>query len=181
MPAPLHASEQYTPPDMGVDPPSDRARFEQMLNRHHRKLRRVVAGVIADPDRVDDVLQEAYYKAYRKLPRSFANEAHEATWLYRVTYRCCLDELRSRKRRRESASADVHLALVPAEAQSRVELEDALRALRPADRAVLLLVGVLDFDYETAAAVLGVPRGTLAWRLSSARARFRAALEANDG
>ena len=46
---------------------------------------------------------------------------------------------------------------------------------------MLLLVGVLDFDYATAAAVLGVPRGTLAWRLSTARARFREALEAADG
>lgn len=181
MPAPLHAFVPNTRLDQGVDPPSDRARFEQMLSRHHRKLRRVVAGVVADPDRVDDVLQEAYYKAYRKLPRSFANDAHEATWLYRVTYRCCLDELRSRKRRRESASAEVHLSVVPAEGQSRVEVEDALRALRPADRAVLMLVGVLDFDYETAAAVLGVPRGTLAWQLNRARARFRAALGTSDG
>jgi RNA polymerase sigma-70 factor (ECF subfamily) len=181
MTAPLSASEQYARPGPGVDAPSDRARFERMLNRHHRKLRCVVAGVVADPDRVDDVLQEAYYKAYRKLPRRFANDAHEATWLYRVTYRCCLDELRSRKRRRESASAEVHLSVVPDEGQGRVELEDALRALRPSDRAVLLLVGVLDFDYETAAAVLGVPRGTLAWRLSTARARFRDALGASDG
>lgn len=180
MTAPLHAFEPYAPPEPGVDAPSDRARFEEMLNRHHRKLRRMVAGVVADPDRVDDVLQEAYYKAYRRLPRAFANDAHEATWLYRVTYRCCLDELRARKRRRESATAEVHLSVVPAEAQGRVELEDALRALRPPDRAVLLLVGVLDLDYATAATVLGVPRGTLAWRLSTARARFRAALEGSD-
>lgn len=175
--APLHALEQH---EVLVEPPSDRERFERMLDRHHRKLRRMVAGVIADPNRVEDVLQEGYYKAYRKLPRTFANDAHEATWLYRVVYRCCLDELRSRKRRRESATGEIHLAVVSAEPLARVALDDAFRALRPADRAVLLLVGVLDLDYAAAAAVLGVPRGTLAWRLSTARARFRDALEVGD-
>jgi RNA polymerase sigma-70 factor (ECF subfamily) len=176
---PLYAVDRYERAEPLLEPPTDRARFEQMLNRHHRRLRRVVAGMIADPDRVDDVLQEAYYKAYRKLPRAFANEAHEATWLYRVVYRCCLDELRARRRRRETSSADVQLALVGNEPQRRIELEDAFRALAPADRAVLLLVGVLELDYETAAAILRVPRGTLAWRLSVARGRFRAALEAD--
>jgi RNA polymerase sigma-70 factor (ECF subfamily) len=174
---PLYAGERFARVAEDVDPPTDRARFEQILNRHHRRLLRVVAAVVADPNRVEDVLQEAYYKAYRKLPRAFANEAHEATWLYRVVYRCCLDELRSRGRRREAATGEVELAIVGSEPQRRIELEDAFRALPPADRAVLLLVGVLDLDYATAAAILGVPRGTLAWRLSVARARFREALE----
>jgi RNA polymerase sigma-70 factor (ECF subfamily) len=171
---PLYA-ERFARPEL--DPPTDRARFEEMLNRHHRRLRKVVAGVIADPNRVDDVLQEAYYNAYRKLPRAFANEAHESTWLYRVVYRCCLNELRSRRRRPETATAEVELAVVGSEPQRRIELEDAFRTLSPADRAVLLLVGVLDLDYASAAAILGVPRGTLAWRLSIARARFREAIE----
>jgi RNA polymerase sigma-70 factor (ECF subfamily) len=177
MTEPLHAIVR---PVAAVDAPTDRARFEQMLNRHHRRLRRLVAAVIADPNRVDDVLQEGYYRAYRRLPRRFANDAHEATWLYRVVYRCCLDELRARRRRRETPSDHVHLSLVGDGGQSRVELEEAFRALPTRDRAVLLLVGVLDLDYASAAAVLGVPRGTLAGRLAEARARFRSALGAAD-
>jgi RNA polymerase sigma-70 factor, ECF subfamily len=157
-------------------PPTERARFERMLDRHHRRLRRLVAGLIADRDRVDDVLQEAYLKAFRGLPRAFANDAHEATWLYRIVSRCCLDELRRRRRRRESPAAEVVVAAMSADAQPRLELEDAFRALAPDDRAVLLLVGVVGLDYETAAAILRVPRGTLAWRLSGARARFREVL-----
>jgi RNA polymerase sigma-70 factor (ECF subfamily) len=149
-----------------------------MLDRHHRKLRRVVAGVIADPDRVDDVLQEAYIKAYRNLPKSFANEAHEATWIYRVVYRCSLDEIRSRDRRRhrEITTAEPPLAIVHDEPMGKVALADALLALSPADRAVLLLVGVLGLGYDAAAAILEIPRGTFAWRLSEARGRFREVL-----
>src|ERR1044071_2285547 len=81
--------------------PSGRSRFDDILRRHHAMLRRVAAGVLVETDSLDDVLQEAYLKAYRNLPRRFANEAHEASWLHRVVYRCCLDELRRRKRRRE--------------------------------------------------------------------------------
>jgi DNA-directed RNA polymerase specialized sigma24 family protein len=52
-----------------------------------------------------------------------------------------------------------------------------MRALDPQDRAVVLLVDLLGFDYETAARVTGVTRGTLAWRLGVARDRFRAAID----
>jgi len=157
--------------------PSERARFEQILNRHHSKLRRVVAGVIADPDRVDDVLQEAYLKAFRRLPVRFENDAHESTWLYRVVYRCCLDELRRRRRSRESATAEPRAARAAGEdATGRLALDEAFRSLAPDDRAVLLLVGVVGLDYVAAAAILQIPRGTLAWRLSEARRRLREAL-----
>jgi RNA polymerase sigma-70 factor, ECF subfamily len=161
-----------------VWPPGERERFERLLDRYHRRLRRVVAGVLADPDRVDDVLQDAYLKAFRRLPASFANEAHEAAWLYRIVYRCCLDELRRRRRRRESSTPDSELARVASlnEPQARLELDEAFRALPARDRAVLLLVGVVGLDQESAASVLGIPRGTLASRLSSARAHFREAL-----
>src|SRR6478609_1323444 len=154
-----------------VAAPDDRARFEKLLDRHHRRLRRFAAGIIADRDRVDDVLQEAYLKAYRKLPPRFANEKHEAAWLYRVVYRCCLDELR-RARRPVAAESGRPVE----DADRRISLDRALRALRPSDRAVIYLVGVVGLEQDAAAGVLGIPRGTLSWRLSVARKRFRALL-----
>ena len=82
---------------------SPRRRFENLLDRHESRLRRVAFGMLGDAHRVDDVLQEAFLKAYRALPDSFENEQLEAAWLYRIVHRCCLDELRGRKRRREVA------------------------------------------------------------------------------
>ena len=156
-------------------------RFERLVRRHHPRLRRVVAGIVGDRHRVDDVLQEAYLKAYRKLPRSFANEAHEAVWLVRVVHRCALDELRRTKRRREDLGELGHLRAVPDERSARLDVDAAFARLAVADRSVLLLVDLLGFDYEGAAAVLRVPRGTVASRLNAARRRFRELLEADDG
>jgi RNA polymerase sigma-70 factor (ECF subfamily) len=156
-------------------------RFEELVRRHHARLRRVVAGVVGDPHRVDDVLQEAYLKAYRKLPGRFANEAHETVWLVRVVHRCALDELRRVRRRPESPSDELgRLRAVPDEGSARLDVDAAFARLAPADRSVLLVVDLLGFDYESAGAVLRVPRGTVASRLSAARARFRRELEGAD-
>jgi RNA polymerase sigma-70 factor (ECF subfamily) len=168
----VYALERFRGDESRVNPPTDRGRFERILDRHHRRLRRVVAGMIGDPNRVDDVLQEAYLKAYRRLPKRFANEAHEATWIYRVVYRCCLDELRRARRNRESPHAEIH-----AVGRSRLDVTEALAELGPQDRAVLLLVDLLGFPYEDAAAVLKIPRGTVASRLNAARSRFARSLD----
>ncbi|HET7572350.1 MAG TPA: sigma-70 family RNA polymerase sigma factor [Gaiellaceae bacterium] len=157
--------------------PTAHLRFEQLVLRHDRRLRRLAAGILSRPDRVDDVLQEAYAKAYRKLPRRFANEAHEAVWLHRVVYRCCLDELRRAKRRPEDATAEVE-RLQPAgeERLTRLALDRAFARLSVSDRAALLLVELAGLDYDAAARVLRVPRGTVASRVNRARERFRVAL-----
>lgn len=153
---------------------SPRARFEELVDRHEPRLRGVVFAMIRDRDRVDDVLQDAFVRAYRKLPPPFESPRHEAAWLYRIVYRTCLNELRSRRRRRESPGLPDDAAAVDADRGALL----ALDSLVPAERAVVLLVDLIGFDYDTAAAVLDVPRGTLAWRLSVARGKLRESLDA---
>jgi RNA polymerase sigma-70 factor, ECF subfamily len=159
--------------------PGAHGRFERIVQRHHARLRRAAAGMLSDPQRVDDVLQEAYLRAYRRLPARFANEAHEATWLYRVVFRCCLDELRRvRRGREESLEGVVHLQPAAESEVVRLDVDRAFQRLAVDDRAVLLVVDLLGLDYERAGSVLDLRRGTVASRLNAARRRFRAALVA---
>jgi RNA polymerase sigma-70 factor, ECF subfamily len=159
------------------DAVAPRRRFENLLDRHEARLRRVAFGMLGDPHRVDDVLQEAFLKAYRALPDRFENERLEAAWIYRIVHRCCLDELRRRKRRREVVGV---LELVASEDEQDASLvvAGALARLAPDARAVVLLVDLIGLDYESAAAVLRVPRGTIAWRLHAARRALREVLDA---
>jgi RNA polymerase sigma-70 factor (ECF subfamily) len=153
---------------------SPRRRFENLLDRHESRLRRVAFGMLGDPHRVDDVLQEAFIKAYRHLPDSFPSTGAESAWLYRIVHRCCLDELRTRRRRPESPGLpDVPARDVP---EASLAVAAALATLPPDLRAVVLLVDVVGLDYETTAAVLHVPRGTVASRLSNARSRLQEVL-----
>jgi RNA polymerase sigma-70 factor (ECF subfamily) len=152
-------------------------RLQNLLDRYERRLRRVVFGMLGDPDRVDDVLQEAFLRAYRGLPAAFDNDRLEAAWLYRIVHRCCLNELRSRRRRPESPGIpdDSTFASHDHGLDSLV-VAHALAELRPPARAVLLLVDVIGLDYETSAKALRIPAGTVASRLNKARAEMRAAL-----
>jgi RNA polymerase sigma-70 factor (ECF subfamily) len=151
---------------------SPRRRFENLLDRHEARLRRVAYGMLGDPHRVDDVLQEAFLKAYRALPDAFENERLESAWLYRVVHRCCLDELRGRRRRREVAGV-VELFGSHDDSDASLAVATALAQLSPLARAVVRLVDLAGLDYETAALALQVPRGTVASRLSAARTRLR--------
>jgi len=154
-------------------------RFEMLLERHEGRLRRVAYGMLGDPSRVDDVLQEALFRAYRKLPVGFESEQHEAAWLYRIVHRCCLNELRARKRRRETLGVPDQPSRDTDETTlASVAVAAALAQLAPDARAVVLLVDLIGLDYETAAASLGIPRGTVASRLNAARASLREAFAA---
>lgn len=154
-----------------------RNRFEALLERHEPRLRGVVFAMLADPGRVDDVLQEAFVRAYRKLPARFESERQEAAWLYRIAYRCCLDEIRRTRRRPETPGLFESETLATVEEPLAVlAVAEALTELPPDQRAVVLLVDLIGFDYESAATVLGIPRGTVAWRLNVARTRLRVAL-----
>ena len=149
---------------------SPRRRFENLLDRHESRLRRVAYGMLGDVHRVDDVLQDAFLKAYRKLPAAFESAQAESAWLYRIVHNCCLDELRRRRRRPEVLGV-VERASHPDD--DSLVVAGALAQLGEQARAVVLLVDLIGFDYETAAAALGVPRGTVASRLNHARARLR--------
>ena len=159
-----------------------RRRFEGLLERHEARLRRVAFGVLGDANRVDDVLQEALLKAYRALPNQFESDHHEAAWLYRIVHRSCLNELRSRRRRPETPGVpDVAGHATDDATLASLAVAAALAELPPDARAVILLVDLVGLDYETAAAALRIPRGTVASRLNAARSLLRAALAAQDG
>ena len=161
---------------------SKRRRFETLLERHEARLRRVAYGVLGDAGRVDDVLQEALLKAYRALPARFESDGHEAAWLYRIVHRSCLNELRARRRRPELLGVpDTAVQATDEATLASLAVAAALAELPPDARAVVLLVDLIGLDYETAASALRIPRGTVASRLSAARALLRAAFASLDG
>jgi RNA polymerase sigma-70 factor (ECF subfamily) len=157
----------------------DPAAFVAAVRAHDPRLRRLVTRMLVDRDRVDDVLQEAYVRAHRALPR-FRADADLGTWLYRITYNCCIDELRAAKRRPRP------VAIVPERPDEgtgpgrRAVVQQAVRAalaeLPEDQRAAVLLVDGGELDYDGAAEVLGVPRGTVASRVARGRRLLRSRL-----
>ena len=160
--------------------PSDADRFAHLVAEHDRPLRALAFRLLGDRDAMDDVLQEAYAKAFQALPR-FRGEAAAGTWLSRIVYNACLDQLRRERRAAELPLETAVPASAPDPGESaarREALATALAALAPDQRAAVLLVDAEGFEYPAAARVLGVRVGTLASRLSRARASLRRALAA---
>ena len=159
--------------------------FVQLISLHDRALRALAYRLMGDPHLMDDVLQEAYLKAFRSL-RRFEERSAFGSWLHRIVYNTCMDQLR------RHSSAGRHLSLReagglpdpapdPGEvAAQRLDLAAALAALPPKMRATVLLVDAEGMDYQTAAGVLGVPVGTVRSRLSQARQLLRRALSEGE-
>jgi len=125
----------------------------------------------------EDVLQEAYVKAYRALVEGrFDGRAKVATWLYRVVANTALDAMRRKAARPtgsedspddapESGGAESHVALR--------ELSDWLAELPPDQRVALVLKSVEGFSTPEIAEILGVSEGAVEQRLVRARAMLR--------
>jgi RNA polymerase sigma-70 factor (ECF subfamily) len=154
--------------------------FWSLVEPHDRGLRALAYRLLGDRDLMDDALQEAYLKAFRALP-SFRGDARMASWLYRIVYNTCLDQLR-RARLRQHASLEATAERCdpgpdPADvAVRRRDLAAALALLPPDMRAAVLLVDAEGMDYREAAEILGISRGTVASRLNRARAHLRRVL-----
>lgn len=159
----------------------DTVAFMQLVERFDRSARVVAFRLLGRAGAVDDVLQDAYVRAYRGL-RHFRGGSSFETWLYRIVYNACVDELRRCGRITElpldRIGDRVASAASPEDvAVRRGDLAAALAALPIEQRAVVLLVDALGLDYESAGATLGIPIGTVGSRLNHARAALRATLE----
>ncbi|MDQ8046862.1 MAG: sigma-70 family RNA polymerase sigma factor [Solirubrobacteraceae bacterium] len=155
-----------------------RARFEALYEAHAPAVRGYALRRI-DPATADDVVSEVFLVAWRRLD----DVPHEPRlWLLGVARRIVANHRRSAARWSALHDRIGHERPVdPAEAALVGVDGDVLRALAalsPTDREALLLVGWDDLAPREAAAVLGIRATNFTMRLSRARRRFAARLEA---
>jgi RNA polymerase sigma-70 factor (ECF subfamily) len=159
--------------------------YAELVRRHAPIARRTAVLLGAGAD-ADDVVQEAFVKAYRAAG-SFRRDAAFRPWLLRIVANETSNQLRSRRRRsaRETAAlvpAEL-LAVSPDDPESRAvsderaaELLGAIRTLAEPYRLVVTCRYLLDLDERETATVLGWPRGTVKSRLHRALRDLRTEL-----
>ncbi len=166
--------------------------FNALILRYRHQVYNLAYHLLRDAAAADDATQEAFISAYRGLSR-FRGGSFRA-WLMRIVANAARDELRRRKRRPTVSwddfggldeEANPHLVAEGESLEEAAErealrrlLERALAALPEQQRALLLLVDHWGFSYEEAAQALGLRLGTVKSRLSRARRRMRALLQA---
>jgi RNA polymerase sigma-70 factor (ECF subfamily) len=161
----------------------DAPAFEQLYKQHSTRLYNLASRMIGGHGEADDLLQDIFLLAYRKLG-SFRGESSLGTWLYRLAMNHCLDVLRNRQTRMDYQTDSLDepdaaplAARVPlVGAVSRIDLERAIDTLPPACRAAFLLHDVEGFGHQEVGAMLGVSEGTSKSQVHKARMRIRSYL-----
>ena len=163
----------------------DREAFGELLARHRGRMWAVALRTAGNPEDAADALQDAALSAF-KAAGNFRRDSAVGTWLYRITVNACLDRLR-----RQAARPTVHYpdpdspiwrqatedpTDMAEQRELRLVLEQALAQLPTDQRAAVVLVDVQGLPVDEAAAVLGVPNGTVKSRCARGRAKLATAL-----
>jgi len=156
----------------------DRSAFQQIVDLTSQKLVRLGARIMGNQADAEDVVQEAYVKAYRALTAGeFDRRSSTNTWLYRIVVNGAIDAKRSRTRRAEASDEQIDPGWDgAARAEARLalaELDDWLRALPADQRAALVLQSMEGLNNSEIAQVMGVSEGAVEQRLVRARATLR--------
>jgi len=155
----------------------DAPAFQRIVDATSTRLVRLAARMLGSVVDAEDVVQEAYVKAYRALMTGeFDGRANVTTWLYRIVTNQAIDAMRSRARRpRPTDTADESISdLASAEQQlALTELSDWMEELPADQRAALVLKAVEGLTSPEIAEVLQCSEGAVEQRLVRARAALR--------
>jgi len=158
----------------------DRQAFGELVRRHREGVVNVVYRMCGDANLAEDAAQEAFIRAWQHLP-GYRPRSPFRNWVYRIATNVALDMLR---RERETVDIDaLSLAASDRGPEATVEgrergeqVRQAVLALPPASRAVLVLREYEGLSYREIADMLGIPIGTVMSRLNYARNRLRESL-----
>ena len=152
----------------------DEAAYRWLLGRYRARVVRLAAHVLRRDGEAEDVAQEAFLRAFRRLS-SFQGNGPFSSWLFQIVVRLCLDRRRSARWGREiSAEAAPESLAAPDPADTRLLVAALLDHLSPPMRAALVLREMEGLEYDEIAQTLGIPVGTVRSRLNTARTQFRA-------
>jgi RNA polymerase sigma-70 factor (ECF subfamily) len=162
----------------------DLAAFETIYRTHSGRLYSVACRMLGNPTDAEDLLQDIFLAAHRKLD-SFRGESALGTWLFRLATNLCLDHLRSRAARTSQVTGPLDDEPGLADASSRrfadrtvvkMDLERAMAQLPEGCRTAFVLHDVEGLEHKEVADVLGIAEGTSKSQVHKARLRLRAML-----
>jgi RNA polymerase sigma-70 factor (ECF subfamily) len=176
--------------------------FAILIAQYSQPLYSLIARSLQDPADAADITQEVFIKVFRSI-RSFHGDASLRTWLYRIALREASNQRRWWTRHKkqeltidapvgESEDGDDAMCLSgllmdaagtpydhAAQSEMKAHVEDALRNLPEAYRAVVVLREMEGFCYEEIGEILNLPAGTVKSRLTRGRAALKEILVAN--
>jgi RNA polymerase sigma-70 factor, ECF subfamily len=170
------------------------ALFELIMRRYNQRLYRVARAILRDDSEAEDVMQDAYVRAYGHLSQ-FAGRSQFATWLTRIAIHEALARVQRRKKTDQlgankwnDGEGEMNIAataLNPEEQLSASELgralESAILSIPEQYRLVLMMRDVEQLSTSETATALDLSEENVKVRLHRARAMVRKNLFAQVG
>ena len=162
--------------------------FGELVERNRRAVFRAALAAVGSATEADDVAQEAFVTAWRKLD-GFRGESQFRTWLLSITWRKAIDRRKTISRwlklaassSRDEAGDDLFdvIEQVPSPGRSQEAVLESNELHRDIRRLIgtlprklrdaLLLAGTGEHTYDEIGRMLGAPVGTVKWRVAEAR------------
>jgi RNA polymerase sigma-70 factor (ECF subfamily) len=162
----------------------DDAAFGTLVDRHRTAVFRAALAALGTREDAEEVAQEAFVAAFQHL-QDFREDASFKTWLLSIAWRKALTRRRNVRtflRRFVQPPEDTEWQVPDAgRTQEQAVLDDELHGhirreiagLAPKLRDALLLASAGDHSYNDIAGILGIPVGTLKWRVNEARRQLK--------
>jgi RNA polymerase sigma-70 factor, ECF subfamily len=171
----------------------DTALYELIMRRYNQRLYRVARAILHDDAEAEDVMQDAYVRAYQYLPQ-FAGRGLFSTWLTRIAVHEALGRLRLRNRNQQLENIEqdgepymdvVEASLDPEQSASKAELgqllEEAVLGLPEQFRTVVMLRDIEEMSTSETAVALDLTEENVKVRLHRGHAMMRGWLFARVG
>jgi RNA polymerase sigma-70 factor (ECF subfamily) len=159
------------------------ADFDALFDEYSDKVYGLAYRLMGNRDDAMDISQEVFVKIFRNL-KAFKGESAMATWIYRIVYNTCMDELRRRKIKQVSivdkpdlVDDNISVEEIYEADERKKAVHNALYKLDDDQRAVIVMRDIQGLSYEEIADVLQCPLGTVKSRLSRARLNLKEILK----
>lgn len=158
----------------------DSEAFSTLVARHQTRLVTFLYGMVGNREDAEDLAQDAFVRAFRGLS-SFENRSQFYTWLQRIAFNLMINHRRKFKRQTAMTKVDMSIAesdvpgtsADPAQLmqthETRSMVQDAIHALHPERRAIIVMRDIQQLEYAEIALQLDIPVGTVRSRLHRAR------------
>jgi RNA polymerase sigma-70 factor (ECF subfamily) len=166
--------------------------FDELVRKYRPRVYALALHLTGQASDADDITQDAFLKAYHKLPE-FEGRSEFFTWIYRITLHRALNARRDRKRRQTVPLDDPRLvAAIEVDSEGdpsrAAQLRDRYRALlealdqlSPLLQTTVVLTTLQGLSHKEAAVVLDTTEGTIAWRIHEARRKMKSYLDNLEG
>jgi RNA polymerase sigma-70 factor (ECF subfamily) len=158
----------------------DQAAFQQLVERHQAAirgfLRRLLAG---DHGTADDLAQETFVLAYRKIPGWRASGTF-SSWLHAIAYRQFL-QFRRKHARQQVMAEPPDAGIDPRQAvDAKIMAPQLMQLVSPEERACLTLAYATGMTHPEIVEITGLPLGTVKSHISRGRQKLQQWLKEND-